>query len=240
MSNLKDAIGNALLDFYQKAPLGKLTVISDISEDDEIPIEYLFRTLKQMPKIEQKALALCNGKVLDVGAASGCHSLELQKNNLEVDAIDISEGAVMIMKNRGVEMPYCQDFFKLENKRYDTLLFLMNGIGITGTIDRLPFFFKQCKNLINPNGQVLLDSSDIKYMFEEDDGSLWVDLNKQYYGEVEYQMEYKNYLTDKFNWLFIDFETLKEEAFKFGFKAEKIIAGYHQDYLARLTLLINN
>ena len=231
-----DTLGEALKDFYFNSKAEDITVISDIAEDDVIPTAYLFRNYKQMPKLERKALDLCLGSVLDVGAASGSHSLYLQEKGITVKAIDISEGAVEVMKARKVANIELVDFFELNDEKFDTILLLMNGIGIAGTLDKLPFFLNQCKNLLNPNGQILLDSSDIAYMFEEEDGSKWVDVNKNYHGEVVYQMQYKNTITEKFDWLFLDFKTLKKEAKQLGFKTEKVIAGNHFDFLARLTL----
>jgi 2-polyprenyl-3-methyl-5-hydroxy-6-metoxy-1,4-benzoquinol methylase len=234
--SVKDALGEALKGFYFNSKAEDITVISDIAEEDIIPTDYLFRNYKQMPKLERKALDLCLGSVLDVGAASGSHSLYLQEKGITVKAIDISEGAVEVMKARKVANIELVDFFELKDEKFDTILLLMNGIGITGTLEKLPLFLNQCENLLNPNGQILLDSSDIAYMFEEEDGSKWVDVNKSYYGEVVYQMQYKNTITEKFDWLFLDFKTLKKEAKQLGFKTEKVVAGSHFDFLARLTL----
>jgi 2-polyprenyl-3-methyl-5-hydroxy-6-metoxy-1,4-benzoquinol methylase len=234
--NSTDALGEALKDYHYNSKAEDIIVLSDISEEDVIPTKYLFRAFADMPKIEQKGLELCKGKVLDVGGASGSHTLYLQEKGLTVKAIDISDGAIQVMKSRGVDNVELVNFFDLNAEKFDTILLLMNGIGIAGTIEKLPEFLNQCKSLLNPKGQVLLDSSDIAYMFEEEDGSKWVDVNKNYHGEVVYQMQYKNTITEKFNWLFLDFNTLKNEAKKLGLKTEKVIAGSHFDFLARLTL----
>ena len=229
-----DVIGQALLDYLNNDSFGNITVKSSITEDDILPLNYLFRTFKQLPKIEKKAIALCKGNVLDVGAGSGCHSLLLQNKNVKVKAIDTSKGAVEVMIKRGVDAQQL-NFYEVVDK-FDTLLFLMNGVGIAETLNELPKFLKQAKSLLNPNGQILLDSSDIVYMFEEEDGSKWVDLNSTYYGEVTYQMEYRNSITEKFDWLFVDFNRLTETAKHCGLKCELVVKGSHYDYLARLTV----
>jgi len=182
-----DIIGRALLDYSSGKKNVRLQVFSDISEPDEIRVKHFYRTWDEMPGIEKKALDLCRGKVLDVGAAAGCHSLVLQQRNMKVSAIDISAGAVQVMKNRGIEHVRQQDFFTLDNEKYDTLLLLMNGIGICEKLEKLNSFFSQARVLLNLGGQVLLDSSDILFMFEEDDGSVMLNLNSSYYGEVKYQ-----------------------------------------------------
>lgn len=234
--NKQDAIGQAMLDYHYGVRGEQLIVKSDISEDDEIPIEYLFRTKRELPEIEKKALQKCRGKVLDVGAASGVHSLILQKKGIEVTSIDISEGAVEVMKLRGVANSKKQDFYQLQNDRYDTILMLMNGAGLAGTVEGLVKLLNKTKELLNKGGQLLLDSSDIRYMFEEEDGSMWIDLNSVYYGEVKYQMKYKDHISSEFDWLFIDFGKLKDIAELHSWSCELIYEGQHHDYLAKLQL----
>lgn len=233
--NNTDALGEALLDYLNDRNTENIKVISSISEDDELPLSYLFRTEEELPIIEKKALRLCKGRVLDVGAGSGIHSLILQKREFAVTSIDTSKGAVETMKQRCVSNTLHKNFFALKNKRFDTLLFLMNGVGIAQTLDGLTLFLTHCKSLLSENGQILLDSSDIKYMFEEEDGSILLDLNGNYYGEVTYQMSYKNCKTPPFSWLFVDFDTLQNFASQVGLTCELIIEGNHFDYLARIT-----
>jgi len=230
----KDPIGVALEDYTNGNPSGKIVVKSNIAEDSEIPVDYLFRDEIDMPDSEIKALQLCHGRVLDVGAAAGCHSIVLKHKGLDIHPIDISAKAVKIMKRQGLESAKQIDYFELKNEKYDTLLFLMNGIGICGELSRLDDFFRKATELLNPGGQILLDSSDIIYMFEGDDGSIEIDLNAGYYGEVEYQMSYSDCIGPKFKWLFIDFETLTDHASANGFSCELILEGEHYDYLARL------
>lgn len=229
-----DVIGKALLDYSNNAMAENITVSSSISEEDVIPVPYLFRSENELPELESHALMLCYGKVLDVGAASGCHAIILKEKGFDVTAIDISKGAVEVMLNRGLDATV-SDFFTVETL-YDTLLFLMNGVGIAGTLANLDKFLIKAKSLLNEGGQIILDSSDISYMFEEEDGSLWMDLNAEYYGNVVYQMQYKGSTTSKFDWLFVDFDNLQTVASKIGLKTELVLAGENNDYLARLTL----
>lgn len=230
----KDPMGQAIYDYFDKGVAGKLRVFSPDFDEDEIPVETLFRELDEMPKIEQKALELAQGKILDVGAGSGCHSLELQKMGKSVKAIDISALSVEVMKESGVENAVVEDFFEIKDEKYDTVLMLMNGAGIVGTIDRLPEFFAHLKNILAPGGQVLLDSSDIRYIFEDEDGSFEINLNDGYYGELEYQMQYKSIKGEPFPWLYIDFATLQYYAEEAGFEASLVEQGEHYDYLAKL------
>ena len=233
MEQDKDPMGCAIADFHKNGKASRLRVFSPMFDEDEIPVKTLFRSLDDMPAIEQEALRRASGCILDVGAGAGCHSLALQQMDKQVTAIDISPLAVATMRERGVENVLQQDFFTLDGQ-YDTILMLMNGIGIVGTLERLPAFFMQVGNLLAPGGQLLCDSSDICYVFEDEDGIIDLTGVEGYYGELTYQMQYKNVKGAPFPWLFVDPETLCEQAAAHGFSCDIIARGNHYDYLARI------
>ncbi len=237
MNSNNDPLGTACLDYLSGEKEAEIIVQSNIVEDDVLPVEYLFRPFLQMPDLEKKALTMSTGKILDVGAGAGSHALYLQQSNKDVVANEISESACRVMQQRGVKNILNEDFYALSGKeKYDTILMLMNGAGIAGDIDNLSQFFKQCKNLLTTGGSVIIDSSDIRYLFEEDDGSILINLNDGYYGEITYKMKYKEVEGKSFKWLFIDDELLRLYAEKNGFAMEKIAEGHHYDYLAKLTV----
>ena len=229
-------MGRAISDYYHTGKAGKLRVLSSMFYEDEIPVATLFRDFGEMPVQEQKAIELCRGKVLDVGAGSGCHSIVLKERGIEATAIDISVLSVEVMRERGIDARNVNFFDETFTEKFDTILLAMNGIGIVGKIERLPMFFRSIKRLLAPGGQVLLDSSDIKYVFMDEDGGMDIDLAAGYYGEIDYKMRYKNITGTPFDWLYIDFDTLQMYAEEHGFTCEKCIDGEHSDYLARLTL----
>lgn len=237
MTSLSDPFGEALNNYLNGNRKGAITILSDIADDDEIPVPYLFRKYDQMPPLEKRALSLCSGKILDVGAGSGCHSLYLQSEGHDVTALEISTLASECIKKQGVTKVENVDFFSYNApNKYDTLLFMMNGLGIARTIDNFSNFLQHCKSLLAKDGQILLDSSDIKYLFEEEDGSFLININDSYYGEVEYQMVFEDMKGPTFDWLFLDFDLLSFYAEANGLKATKIADGNHYDYLARLTV----
>ena len=234
LSKDKDPMGAAILDYQTKGKAGKLSILSSMFEEDEMPVKHLFRNLEEMPMLEQKALSLAKGKVLDVGAGAGCHALALQAQSIAVKAIDISPLSCEAMELRGVMDAECINLFDehLESG-FDTILLLMNGTGIAGKIENLPALFNRLKALLNKGGQILIDSSDIKYIYENEDGSFDINLNAAYYGEVDYQMVYKDVKGDSFDWLYVDFPLLKSIAESCGLHGELIAEGEHYDYLAR-------
>lgn len=189
-----------------------------------------------MPPPEQEMLRRAKGRVLDVGAGSGCHAIEMKKAGCEVVAIDISELSVNVMKERGIDARNIDFFDETFVEKFDTIIMAMNGIGIVGRIDRLPEFFRCIKRLLKPDGALLLDSSDLRYLFEEEDGSLTIDLAAGYYGEVDFEMRYKGIKGEPFDWLYIDFDTLAFYANENGMSCEKCMNGEHYDYLAEIRI----
>ena len=234
MRSDQDPMGQAIADYHATGKASRLRVFSPMFDEDEIPVATLFRTRDEMPDIEQEALNMASGHILDVGAGAGCHTLALQAMEKRVTAIDISPLAVETMRQRGVKDVLEQDFFSLDGQ-FDTILMLMNGIGIVGTLSRLPAFFMQVDHLLAPGGQLLCDSSDICYIFEDEDGIIDLTGVEGYYGELSYQMQYKSIKGEPFPWLFIDAETLREQAAAHGYHCDILMRGPHYDYLARLT-----
>ena len=230
-------MGAAIAEYHRTGRAGTLRVFSSQFDEDEIPVEQLFRTLDEMPGIEQRALAMARGKVLDVGAGSGCHALALQEMGKVVTAIDISELSVEVMRQRGVEDARAIDLYDEHFvERYDTILLLMNGSGIIGNIAGIERFFYRMKQLRRPGGCIYMDSSDLKYLFEEEDGSYLIDVAGDYYGMVDFRMQYKQVKGEAFDWLYIDFDTLAYYAEQYGFCAELVCQGEHYDYLASLKM----
>ena len=238
LSPNKDPMGSAIADYFAKGKSAKLRVLSSQFEEDEIPTEQLFRTYDEMPELEQEALKLAKGKILDCGAGSGCHALALQEMGKDVEAIDISPLSVEVMKKRGVKEAYCVNLFD-ENylQKFDTILMLMNGSGIIGKLENMGAFFTKMKQLLNPGGCIYMDSSDLRYLFEDEDGSFLIDLAAGYYGEIDFRMQYKQIKGEPFDWLYVDFQTLSYYANENGFKAEMVKEGEHYDYLACLKMI---
>ncbi|OIQ22498.1 MAG: SAM-dependent methyltransferase [Flavobacterium sp. MedPE-SWcel] len=235
---MKDLFGKAILDYQTNNNPQDLITETSISEADEMSVAYLFRGYDEMPKLEQKALQMAKGKVLDVGCGAGSHSLYLQnEKNIDITAIDISANAIEACTLRGVKKATVKDVMQLENEKFDTILLLMNGAGMCGRLNKISDFLQKIKSLLNEDGQVLLDSSDIIYMFDEDeDGGKWIPSDNEYYGELVFNISYKDEKETPFNWMYIDYNTLQNAAHANGLQCELILEGEHFDYLAKITL----
>lgn len=234
MKRETDAMGRAIAEYYEKGRAERLRVLSPMFDEDEIPVGMLFRSYGEMTGMERKALDMARGRTLDVGAGAGCHSLVLQQRQADVTAIDISPLAAETMRQRGIRNVMEQDFFEMK-VCFDTILMLMNGIGIVGTVSRLPMLFRHLDTILAPGGQLLCDSSDISYVFADDDGTPHYPATGRYYGELQYRMQYRDTRGEPFGWLYIDAGTLRRIAAENGYQAEVVMEGDHCDYLARIT-----
>lgn len=224
-----DAYGLALKDYAEEKELGKLMLNTSYGKPEEMPIWYFFREFSEMPDLEKMALSVCEGRVLDVGAGTGSHAICLQQMSYEVTAIDTSALAVDIMKRSRVKDARQQDYFTCKNEKFDTLLALMNGVGFIGKLNRLEAFLQKADELLNPQGQIIIDSSDISYLYEG------VELpTEHYFGEVQFQYDYRGKKSDWFDWVYIDMDTLTERAYELGWITYILHKDDNDQYLARL------
>jgi len=232
-----DPIGQAVWD-YQNGIMGESIVVkTDIAEDELLSPSYFFRTYEEMPIQEQEALKRCSGKILDIGAGAGVHSLWLQNHGFDVDSLDISPLSCDTMRKRGIKNVLLKDVYALKDQKYDTILLLMNGAGVAQTLPGLEILLLHLKTLLNPGGKILADSSDLLYLFTDENGEMWVDIaSDAYYGEMEYQLSYKTIKGKPFPWLFVDPESFSYIAKLCGFTVKDKIAGAHFDYMVEIVL----
>lgn len=226
---MKDIHGKAITDYYQGKAKDPLILHNSYGEPEEMPVEVFFRDQLDFTTLEHLAIMECRGKVLDIGAGAGAHALVLQSLGHEVFAMENSPGCVEVMKQSGVERVLFEEYQKHTGK-YDTLLLLMNGLGIAGTLDGISPFLQKCRSLLNTNGRLLLDSSDISYLYE--DG---LQRPQRYYGEVRYQYEYQGKKSDWFDWVYVDQNAFSEIVKKEGLQMEILMTDENDQYLAMLS-----
>lgn len=219
--------GAALRDFLAGDVDAEVIVRAEDGEEDRTPARVFFRGPGEFSALEEAALDLCRGRVLDVGAGAGCHSLVLQGRGVTVTALDVSPEAVEVMRRRGVRDVRCGDVFTCAGERFDTLLILMNGIGLVGTLDGLDRFLRDVGRLLADGGQILLDSFDPG---PADPERPWA-----YPGEMRFQLEYRGARGAFYDFVFLDWETLREHAESAGWRCDSIWQEEEGHYLSRLT-----
>lgn len=229
-SHSSDVYGKALYDYYTKGEATPLYLHTSYEVVEEMPVDWFFREEEDFPALELRALETAHGKILDIGAGAGSHAIALHEQEKEVHVLDHSLYCTEIMRSRGLSKILYQSIWKTVPEKYNTLLLLMNGIGIVGTIENLRKFLLQAHDWINPGGQILFDSSDLSYLYE--------DIKVQQYpykGEIQYQYEYQGKKGEWFSWLYIDPQNMRKIARECGWKMEILEEDHNDQYLGRLT-----
>lgn len=233
---MTDILGTALLDYYHGNYTEDIMNETNISEEDVLPLPYFFRKHTEMPALEKAALKLCKGKVLDVGCGAGCHALYLQGKGMQVTAIDASKGAAEVCKLQGINDVRQLNLLELRNEKFDTILLLMNGAGIFQKLEYVSIYLQHLKSLLMPGGQILIDSSDLQYMYDKgEEGGIWIPADR-YYGELEYIIKYKGQVSGAFDWLYIDEDIFESACLNEGFNFKIKSRGENYDYLAQLSI----
>jgi SAM-dependent methyltransferase len=222
---------------YHRGNQAAIIVVYDDFERDEVPVSYFFRTPDQFPAVERTAMDLAHGRVLDVGAGSGCHSLALQDRGLDVTAIEILPGLVEILRERGVRNARQASWMDVDAGQFDTVLLLMNGIGLAETLGGLPRFFDGMRRLIRKGGQILADSTDVRVRMDPEAGRTGA-LERpdgRYVGELHFQLEFEGKKGPPFAQLYVDSATLRRHAVEAGWSCEVVQEpDVYGNYLARL------
>lgn len=226
----KDVQGKAMLDYFLGKEKLKLKLHTSYGETERMPVDVFFREKEDFTKLEKLALKNCRGEVLDVGAGAGSFCMALQEEGQRVYALEISSLCCKVMWQRGVDKIYEGDIWAFGESKFDTLLLMMNGLGLAGSLEQLPLFLTKLKELLLPGGQIICDSSDISYMYEQ--GQKPAD---RYYGEIDYCYEYEGEKGDWFSWLYVDADTLARHCTALGLKLEIIYKNRFDQYLARIS-----
>jgi SAM-dependent methyltransferase len=202
-----------------------------------IPVSHFFRSPESFTPLERTALEACRGRILDIGAGSGLHTLALQERGLAVTAIDVLPEAVDVMRARGVRDARLSDVYQFTDGPFDTLLLLGHGIGLAGDLEGLGRFLRHVSSLAGLGGQLLLDSLDVRRT--DDPGHLaYHERNRRagrYVGVIPMHLCFGDVISPLIDWLHVDLETLTSVARTAGWHTRPLSETTAGEYLACLT-----
>lgn len=231
-----EPFGKALLAYDEGDSVAELVMRRDDGLEAAIPVWQFFRDEPGFNDLEKKAIELCAGRVLDIGAGAGSLSAALQRRGHSVTAIDISPEAVAVAKRRGVADALCADIVAFEGGPFDTLLMMGHGVGMVETIEGLDGFFARAHLLLGPGGRLLLDSLDVR-VTDDARHLAYHEANRKagrYIGEIRMQIEFGGMVGPYYSWLQVDAETLRAHAEPVGWRCEVVHRAESGDYLAKL------
>jgi SAM-dependent methyltransferase len=228
-----DPLGSAMHDFFHKGADYPIQVSINGRRDEDMLPSLFFRKYQTMRGYERLALKLCKGSVLDVGAAAGCHSLVLQRRGLDVTALEKSPLAAEVARLRGVERVICDDVFHVKGIQFNTILLLMNGLGMGGNEEGTLKLLKHLKKMLAPKGCIYGDSTDILYQTMDVNGVFGQ--GHEYHGQVKFDLKYRGVKAEPFPWIYLDPALLAELCDKAGLKCQIIHRDPNFHYLAKIT-----
>lgn len=220
-------LDDALRAYRAGATSATVAVRTDVGSLEEMPVAHFFRSPGEMGPVEASALELAGGRILDLGAGPGAHALPLIRRGLDVTAVEILPEARRALSEGGVTDVRAGLDEIGEGERFDTVLALMNGLGLCGTLEGLAPFLARVAGVLAEGGQILADSTDPRTWDDPDDG--------RYPGEVHMQLGFGGRWGEPFPFLFADADTLRTLAGAEGLDVGVTASEPDGRYLARIT-----
>ena len=176
-----------------------------------------------LPELDRIAVELCSGRVLDIGAGAGSHSLAIQNRGLQVTSVDLSTKAVRVMSDRGCRDARVGDVFDSYTELFDTVFIILN-IGIVQNLPGLARFLDHLRTLMSDGGKLITDSIDPLNSTDESYREYTEDKIRKgcYPGERTLRFEYKDQVSDWFEWMHIDPETLEQYVEAAGYSMKRM------------------
>jgi SAM-dependent methyltransferase len=227
--------GLAVRDFYAGDVSSEVVFRRDDGLVNTVAVSAFFRGPLDF-QVDKVLLDRCTGKILDVGAGVGIHSLYLQNKSFTVYALDVSPEACQVMKRRGVKNIICSDVSDLPSGAFDTLLILGRSICMVETLSGLEEFLTRSRELLGPAGQILLNSLDVACTKDPRDLA-YHEINRKagrYIGEIRVNLEYKDLIGPRIGMLHVDPAELTRRADKTGWSCDVLLKEKDGHYAARL------
>lgn len=227
-------LADALRAYQDGRTDARLVVRTDLGTREEWPAALFFRTPAEFPPLEREALRHCGRRVIEVGAGAGPHALALLREGHEVLAVEALPEIAALLAERGVETVTVRPLDDLPAGAADTVLLLMNGLGLAGTLEGLQPLLESAARLLAPGGRIVADSTDPRRFLEIDDEEPVVGQDGRYGGEVQFQVEFDGAKGSPFPFLYVDAGTLVKHASRAGLTLEAALPFENGTYLAIL------
>jgi SAM-dependent methyltransferase len=190
------------------------------------------------PEAERRAFELVRGRVLDVGAGAGRHSLEAARRGLDVVAIDISPGAVEVCRRRGVGDARLLSLSDIDAGlgRFGTVLLLCGNFGLAGNREETKALLRRLHEVTPEDGRIVLDTVD-PYVGADEDDLAYLERNRaegRMPGQVRIRIRYEERVTPWFDLLLVSRPELEQLAAETGWRVAWAEDAEPPDYYAVL------
>jgi SAM-dependent methyltransferase len=229
-----DALGRLMLDHLDGDAAQPLLERDDGDVGPALGPEWLFAERSQWPEAEQMAFEFVRGRVLDIGAGAGRHSLEAQRGGLDVVAIDISPGSVEVCRRRGVRDARLLPLEAIDAGlgMFDTALLLCGNFGLAGDPEGTKTLLRTLHEITSADGRIVLDTVD-PYLENDDADLAYLERNRaagRMPGQVRIRIRYREQATPWFDLLLVSQAELEELVAETGWRIAWAANGEPPDY----------
>ena len=238
MKENEDAYGQELFNFYINNEGAEIVERDDGFIEGTTNLSLYFAPYEQWPTHQQEAMQFAHGRVLDIGAGAGRHSLHLQNQGLEVTAVDNSPKAVELCRLRGVNDARLLPITKISRhiEPFDTIIMMGNNFGLFGNAQRAKRLLRRFHNLTFEGGTLIAETND-PYQTEDPDHLEYHEFNRQrgrMPGQLRLRVRYRKYKTPWMDYLIVSKDEMKEIVSDTGWIIDRFIDSDSSMYIVVL------
>jgi len=231
----EDAFGQELYAAYAGEEVFEILERDDGLIDVMKTGEY-FSQYEGWSPIEQKAMQIVKGRVLDVGCGAGRHSLYLQEKGFDVLGIDISPLAINVCRLRGLKnckvVPIEAVNFKPNS--FDTIIMMGNNFGLFADFKRARRLLKRFCRMTSEDALIIASSRD-PYKTINPAHLEYHKLNKKrgrMSGQVRIRIRYEKYVGKWFDYLMVSRKEMEQILLDTGWKIKEFLDSEGPHYIA--------
>ena len=236
MTNLKrgqDAFGQALYAAFISGQDCFIVERDDGCFYDGGGLRVYFADYSKWPEREKKALRYIKGKILDIGAGAGRHSLYFQRKGHKVTAIDNSPLCVRVCRERGVKDARCLSIEEtgVLKAKFDTVLLMCNNFGLFGSRKKAKKLLRELYKVTSPEAKIISESYEYQTPFFREYIKRNLRIGRDP-GDFTARIRYGKHCTPWFDYFRATKNEMKEILGETGWKVEKFIGSREQSYIA--------
>ncbi|MGH3018161.1 MAG: class I SAM-dependent methyltransferase [Gaiellaceae bacterium] len=235
LTDEEDAFGQLLLDHLAgRTGEQPMLELDDGRSGPALGAEWFFAEYPAWPEAERQVFDAVSGRVLDLGAGAGRHSLQAQAQGLDVVAIDISPGAVEVCRRRGVSDARLLSVAAVDDELggFDSVLMMCGNFGLVGSADQARATLLHLRAMTASTGRIVFDSVD-PYVDVSDAEIAYQERNRtrgRLPGQVTIRIRYGERVTPWYDLLNLSVDELEQLIHGTGWRLTQVVDGAPSEF----------